>query len=142
MIDTHMVKGKLADIEAYYGEMQPLLAAPSRALIEDTVRLHALERLFQLLVDTAIDVNTHLIAELELPVPEDYQNTFETVGRYRVFPVSFALEIGKSVGLRNKVVHKYGEVDLKRMVDEIKAGIPQYLEYAKYIQKYLDTLSE
>jgi len=43
--------------------------------------------------------------------------------------MEFALEIAPSVGLRNLIVHKYGNVDMKRMVDDIKNNIGDYLQY-------------
>lgn len=142
MIDVHLVKSKLHDIEKYYGEMSPLLAVDSRELIEDSVRLHALERLFQLIVDRALDVNTHVIAESNFSAPDDYQSTFITLGEHKVIPMDFALTIAPSVGLRNRVVHKYGNVDLKRMVDEIKENIGQYLEYLRLTVQYISSLEK
>ena len=49
--------------------------------------------------------------------------------------MEFALKIAPSVGLRNLIVHKYGKVDLKRMVDDIKANIGDYTEYLKLISE-------
>ena len=137
MINYELVKDKLAEIEQYYTTLQPLLAMAARELIEDVHKLRSMERHFQLIVDTALDVNAHIITEMNLPMPDDYQNTFEVLGRHKVMPLEFALRVAPSVGLRNRVVHKYGKVDVKRMVDEVKDGIPQYLEYLKYINDYL-----
>lgn len=51
--------------------------------------------------------------------------------------MDFALKIAPSVGLRNLIMHKYGKVDLKKMVDDIKSGINQYLEYLNYVNSFL-----
>lgn len=137
MINYELVKDKLAEIEQYYRAMQSLLALTARELIEDVHKLRSMERHFQLIVDTALDVNSHIITELNLPMPDDYQNTFEVLGRQRVIPMDFALRIAPSVGLRNRVVHKYGKVDVKRMVDDIKGNIGQYVDYLRHVSEYL-----
>lgn len=117
----------------YLAELAPLLAIESRELIESAVSLRAIERLFQLIVDAAIDINTHIITSEHFPVPDDFPNTFIVLGEHKIIPIELAYKIAKSVGLRNLIVHKYGEVDVKRMVDDIKGNIDDYPRYMKEI---------
>lgn len=137
MIDVELVKNKMADVQAYFSELQPLLQDEARKIIDDYLKLHTVERLFQLIVDTAVDINTHLIIESRFEVPNDYQSTFITLAEHKILPMDFALKIAPSVGLRNLVVHKYGRVDVKKMVDDIKNEISQYKEYLQYIIAFL-----
>ncbi len=58
----------------------------------------------------------------------------------KVLPMDFALKIAPSVGLRNLVVHKYGRIDLDRMINDIKKEIGQYMEYLKYLNSFLKNL--
>lgn len=55
----------------------------------------------------------------------------------RIIPKEFALKIAPSVGLRNLIVHKYGRVDAKQMVDDVKNEIGQYKEHLRHINKFL-----
>ncbi len=137
MIDKELLKNKMSDIQGYLSEMEPILKEDARSIIDDSLKIHALERLFQLLVDTAISINTHIISESEFQVPNDYQSTFTTLGENDVFPMHFMEKIAPSVGLRNLVVHKYGRVDLKKMVDDIKNEIGDYVEYLKFVAVFL-----
>jgi len=137
MIDKKLVKNKLADIEGYYKELESVLENSASEIIKDRLKLRSIERLFQLIVDTSIDINTHIIAETDITIPDDYQSTFIILAENNILPMDFALRIAPSVGLRNKVVHKYGKVDLKRMIDDIKNEIGDYLEYMKLINEYL-----
>ena len=133
MIDKELIKNKLADLEGYYKELGSLLAQNTDDILEDSLKLHTVERLFQLIVDISIDMNTHIISESDLKVPDDYQSTFITLAENKIFPMAFALKIAPSVGLRNLVVHKYGRVDLRRMIDDIRANIGDYLEYMRFV---------
>src|SRR3989344_3935079 len=135
MLDKTLIVTKVADISGYLNKLLPRLKGESRAIIDEELVLHTVERLFQLLVDSAIDLNTHIINNLNALVPDDYQSTFTVLGENKVLPMEFALKIAPSVGLRNLIVHKYGKVDLKRMVDDIKANIGDYTEYLKLISE-------
>ena len=137
MPDHNLLKSKLSDLQGYYEELKGILTEDARSIIEDHLKLHTVERLFQLVVDTAVDINTHIIIESNFHVPDDYQSTFITLGEHNVLPIDFALKIAPSVGLRNMVVHKYGKVDLKRMTDDIKKNIDQYIEYMSCIREFI-----
>ncbi|MFH1188022.1 MAG: DUF86 domain-containing protein [bacterium] len=137
MIDKQLVKNKLNDLRKYYEKLEAVLKEDARIIIEDDLKLYSTERLFQLIVDTAVDINTHIISESNAQVPEDYQSTFITLGENKILPMNFALKIAPSVGLRNLIIHKYGKVDLKRMIDDIKNEISDYLEYMKFVNNFL-----
>ena len=137
MIDKELIRNKMHDIQGYFQELEPILSEEAREIIENNLKLRTVERLFQLIVDASIDINTHIISESDLHVPNDYQGTFATLGDNKILPLDFALKIAPSVGLRNLIIHKYGRVDLKKMVDDIKNEIKQYLEYLKYIDEFI-----
>mgnify|MGYP001604517475 CR=1 FL=1 len=135
MPDPILIQSKINEIKNSLEELLPLLKKEAREIIEDYLVLHTVERLFQLIVDAAIDINTHIINQDNLSVPNDYQGTFTVLGENKIFPMEFALKIAPSVGLRNLIVHKYGKVDLKKMVDDIKNEISDYIEYIKLISR-------
>ena len=139
MIDKDLVKNKMADMQGYLQELHPILERASREIIEDNLKLHTVERLFQVIVDTAIDINIHIIMESDFTVPDDYQSTFITLGEHKILSMDFAVKIAPSVGLRNLVVHKYGRVDIKRMVEDIRNEIGDYIDYLKFIDGFLSS---
>lgn len=138
MIDRGLVESKMSDLDGYLKELEPLLREEPRLIIENNLKLRTVERLFQLIVDTAVDINTHIIAESGFSLPDDYQNTFIVLAENKVVAMDFALKVAPSVGLRNLVVHKYGRVNVKKMVNDIKNEIGQYREYLGYIDRFLN----
>lgn len=137
MIDRELIRDKMADLQNYLQELEPLLGYKSGDIINDNLKLRTVERLFQLIVDTTVDINTHIINESDFGVPDDYQSTFIILAKNKILPMEFAEQIAPSVGLRNLVVHKYGKVNVKKMVDDIKNEISDYLEYLKLLHTYL-----
>lgn len=137
MLDKELIKNKIVDLTLYYKKLEKIIKSATADIIKDDLKLHSTERLFQLIVDTALDINTHFIAELGISPPSDYYNTFISLAENKVLPMEFSLKIASSVGLRNLVVHKYGKVDVRRMVDDIKKEIKDYLLYVKHINEYI-----
>ena len=136
MINKDLVINKMADTQKYLEELMPILQHDSREIIDDNLKLRSVERLFQLIVDTTIDINMYIITESDISVPDDYQSTFMVMGEHNIVPMDFAQAIAPSVGLRNLIVHKYGKVDIKRMIDDVKNNIGQYKDYLKHISEF------
>ncbi len=137
MIQQEILVNKMNQIRWYLREVEPILQESTSTITTEMQKLRSVERLLQLIVDTAIDINTHIITHSDFSIPDDYESTFITLGEKKVLPMEFALKIAPSVGLRNRVVHKYGEINLKRMVDEIKENIDDYPEYLKHLEQFL-----
>ena len=142
MINKDLVINKMADTQKYLEELMPILQHDSREIIDDNLKLRSVERLFQLIVDTTIDINTYIITESDVSVPDDYQSTFMVMGEHNIVPMDFAQAIAPSVGLRNLIVHKYGKVDIKRMIDDVKNNIGQYKDYLRHISEFAKKIKQ
>lgn len=135
MIDKEVIKNKIRDIQVYLKEMEPFLKLSPPEIIKDYPKLKTLERNFQLIVDSMIDINTHIISRQNLAVFDDYQSTFIVLGQNNVLPMDFALKIAPVVGLRNKIVHKYGNIDRKKFILDLKTGSNDFKKYCLFIKK-------
>lgn len=133
MLDKNLITKKLASLEAYISELEPIIAFDESEILRDTLKCHTAERLFQLIVDTMIDVNTHIIRERVLPPPDDLQSTFTILGDKEILPADFAKKIAPVVGLRNAVVHRYEGVSAERFVHELKVNFGDFKKYAVLI---------
>ncbi len=140
MTDIFLVKSKLQDLQKYYESLAGILTSSISEVMSDELKLHSVERLFQLMVDTSVDINSHIIATADIPAPDDYQSTFVVLGEQKILPMDFALRIAPSVGLRNLVVHRYGKVDVQKMLADMKREMTQYREFAAHIDAFLKTL--
>ncbi|MFA5831551.1 MAG: DUF86 domain-containing protein [Candidatus Paceibacterota bacterium] len=137
MINKELIAERMAQMSQFLSELEPLLKKETSEIVHDTVLLHATERLFQLIVDDAVSINNHIITKNGFSPSEDYQSTFAILAQNNVLPMDFSLKIAPSVGLRNQVVHKYGDVNLTRLIEEVKTDIGDFPEYLKKIDEYL-----
>ncbi|MBI3326682.1 MAG: nucleotidyltransferase domain-containing protein, partial [Nitrospinae bacterium] len=72
MLDRELINRKLAQLAQYLGELEPLRALSYEDYLRQPLSRYAAERLLQLLVDTAVDINAHLAVELTNTPPQDY----------------------------------------------------------------------
>jgi uncharacterized protein YutE (UPF0331/DUF86 family) len=137
MIDRRFVEAKLSYIQTYYQELEGVLGYSDQEIKLDILRLRALERIIQLIVDEITDINNHIIRYAQLRVPEDFQSAFFILAENKILPEEFARRIAPVVGLRNRLIHRYEKVDVEILLNTIRRNKEDFKEYVKHILKYL-----
>jgi uncharacterized protein YutE (UPF0331/DUF86 family)/predicted nucleotidyltransferase len=138
MIDHALVNRKLSQMVEYLTALTPLRALSYEDYLRQPLSRYATERLLQLIVDTAVDINAHLTVELTGTPPQDYYDSFVKAAQAGVLPVAFALAIASSTGLRNRLVHQYEAIDHAIVHRAITHAITQYTEYCRHITTCLE----
>ncbi len=137
LLDREFIERKLDAIQLYYGRLQKVLESSDQQIIGDYLKLHALERLLQLVVDEMIDVNTHVIRHSDLDTPDDFQSSFRILAEGGMFPRDFADRIAPTVGLRNRLVHRYETVDPHTLVRMTRKEFDDFKTYVQHIRAHL-----
>jgi uncharacterized protein YutE (UPF0331/DUF86 family) len=141
MPDPDVIKSKLGAMRDYLSELLPYIEKARQGVITlESPELRIIERLFLLVVDAAIDVNTHIITRNKFESPDDYQGTFGVLAEHKVISFDLAEKIRESVGLRNMMTHGYEKVQRKKMFDDIVNDIDQYSLYMKAIAEYMERI--
>lgn len=99
--------------------------------------VYVLERMFQLAVEVVIDINNYLIKELDIEPAEDIEGTFKTLAKKDILPMDFAIKMGPTVGLRNKLVHVYEKVDRASFIGNFRKNIDDFDEYISYVLNFV-----
>ena len=86
-------------------------------------------------IQAAIDISSHLISKNQLKRPTTYRETFELLGQAGMISEELAGELSDLAGLRNVLVHIYGELDL----DEIHSVLQNDL---KILRSFRDKIRE
>ncbi|TSC55522.1 MAG: hypothetical protein G01um101418_844 [Parcubacteria group bacterium Gr01-1014_18] len=85
-----------------------------------------------------LDINNHLIKEADLDMSENLQGTFQILADNKILPESFADRIAQTVGLRNRLVHRYEEIDKPRFIRDFRREMGDFEEYLRIIAKYVE----
>ena len=96
---------------------------------------YEIERLLQLIIEVACDINSHLITRRLQRPPEDYYESFIELGNLNIIPKTLALKLAPSAGLRNALVHAYDKIDEKRVKQGIQLALRYFPKYVKALGK-------
>jgi uncharacterized protein YutE (UPF0331/DUF86 family) len=78
------------------------------------------------------------VANLRLGSPETGRDVFADLVSGKVISTDLAQKMGAGVGFRNLVVHRYDELDMKRLFYDYRDDIKTLYEFAAEIQKFID----
>lgn len=115
MVDAESVFAKLARLDSLLGVLDEARARGKDALVSDVHFQLEVERALQVSVQVAIDIGAHLVSELGLRPPSDYRGVFLSLAGDGMIDAELAERLGDAAGLRNLLVHDYGEVDHARL---------------------------
>lgn len=90
----------------------------------------AAERLLQVSVDLAVDVNAHLAAGVLGRAPTAGRESFGAMAEAGILSPGLADLLAPSAGLRNVLVHRYVDIDVHlvtRAVADILDLMPRYI---------------
>lgn len=141
MINKIFIKRKISLIQDDLANFSHFAQYSFDEIAKDYIKQAATERFLERVVNRAIDINQHLIAELatkDTSSPKTYTDTFIMLPDLGVYSSDFAVEISKSVGTRNKLVHEYDKADQRLIYDSIADCLRDYQQYCGYILKFLE----
>ena len=107
MVDADSVFAKLARLDSLLGVLE---CAQERGKAAVTSDVH---------LQLEVERGAHLVSELGLKPAEDYQGVFASLGAHGTIDRDLADRLGDAAGLRNLLVHDYGEIDHARLWDSL-----------------------
>lgn len=141
MVNKRFVQNKINLIQRELVNLEKLSKYSFQEIVSDFFKQSALERILERIINRAIDINQHLIAELstkETEPPKDYTETFLRLIELKIYPKEFAENISMSVGTRNALVHDYNNIDYSKIYSSIMDCLKDYHQYCDYILKFLE----
>lgn len=137
--EKETICAKIENMRGYYHE---LLEATSEVSLEtyldNSFVRRGTERIIQLIVECATDINCMILKGMNKPAPKDYFNSFIELGEADVFPMTFVLAIAPSTGLRNILVHEYQKVDNQMVYHSVRKVRELYAEYMEKLVRFLE----
>ena len=142
MLDRGMIDKRITKIQQELRYLEDFQDFTFDDVAKDYKTHHVVERIIEVVVGYAIDINQHLIVEQgKGNLPFDFKESFLLLEGLGIYPKEFAEKISKSVGLRNILVHEYTKLDEKKFYSSIKDCYRDYTQYCRYIIDYLKKTS-
>ena len=141
--DIDVVERRLRALQDTLHDLDQLRDASADDLRANPITRAGAERLLQVAVDLAVDINAHLATSLQGRAPATGRESFEAAASAGVLSVPLATELAPAAGLRNVLVHRYVDIDVElvaRAVGELLDLLPRYVrEVATFVATIRDT---
>lgn len=140
MVNVKFVKRKISLIQDELAHLTTFSGCTFSEISRDFFKQAVIERILERIINRAIDINQHIIAEeatKDTIPPKNYKDTFDRLDDLKIYSSDFAKKISRSVGTRNKLVHEYDEVNKMKIYDSIDDCLDDYTNYCKYILNFL-----
>lgn len=138
MIDKDLVRRKLARLNTYLERLDPVAQKTFREYQREDYLRFSTERLIQLIVECATDINNHVVVETRSRPPEDYRTSFLKAAEVGLITQELAKKIQGSAGMRNVLVHEYMDIDHKMVFAAVPKTLKYYRQYLKQVNRFLE----
>ncbi|MGH9339793.1 MAG: type VII toxin-antitoxin system HepT family RNase toxin [Acidobacteriota bacterium] len=136
-IDRDVIESRLASLTQYLRELETIQGLSFQEYLSDFKNRRTVERLLQLIIETACDINNHIVLKTNHKPPSDHHRSFTRLGELGILPQSLCRDLARSVGLRNRLVHEYEIVNDEIVFNTIPTALEQYRSYILIIGEYL-----
>ncbi|MBI5332570.1 MAG: DUF86 domain-containing protein [Candidatus Aenigmarchaeota archaeon] len=136
------IANKLADLKKYYDILSEYRKYSLIEIEKDFMLRGAIERYMQLCLEIIIEIGEMIIANECFEKPKKHREVIEILCRHNILPQTFANRFAPAVGLRNILVHKYGDVDIRKLHKNLHADIDDFDTFTKHVSKYLKNKSQ
>lgn len=121
---------KVAAIHQRTARVRELFPATVEEFLSHRTEAEALILNLYLALQECSDLALHLVADLGLGVPGEARAAFDALARGGVLDAELARRLGAAVGLRNRIAHEYGDLDLSKVYDAVRDNLGDLDAYA------------
>lgn len=140
MIDIDLMRRKLSRLNMYLEKLKPISKKSFKDYTSDFYLKTSTERLIQLIVECASDVNNHVVVETKNRPPEDYSISFIKAAEVGAISMDLANRLKGSGGMRNILVHEYMEINDEKVYRSLPLAIKDFKQYIKEVEKFIEKL--
>ncbi len=133
---------KIADLKKYQEKLEKYAAYDKEEITSNEETQAAVERYLNLAIEIVIQIGKMIISNEELEKPDTYQDVIKKLGQEEILPKGFAERFAPATGLRNLLIHRYGEIDINKVIETLKNNVEDFNTFSKHVSKYAANLEQ
>lgn len=137
MVRPEKIEGIFRNLDEYLAVLHYLAQVPEAELLADLARLGGAKYYLQVAVECCIDAANHLIARQNWRAPQSYADSFAVLAENGVLPQGFLDTTRQMVGMRNRLVHLYWEVNADMVYQILQNNLDDFERFKAAIYAYL-----
>ena len=137
MVDETLILRKLSELDEYNKQIKEYEKITVAQYSDDWKIPRIIERTLQMMIETCVDIASHIIADKGYRVPKSYSDTFKVLREEKIVSSKLFNSLEKMAKFRNIVVHHYDKVDAKIVVGILKKDLQDFMGYRDAIISFL-----
>lgn len=137
-----LIRRKLGNMTAYVDELSPYLAVSYREYRERLGNRRIVERLAQVIVECATDVNGLLLSGASQPPAQSARQSFEAMHELGVIDQHLSSSFQRYAGMRNRIVHDYDRLDNRLLFHSARRLLDDARTYVVQVHGYIEANQE
>jgi uncharacterized protein YutE (UPF0331/DUF86 family) len=137
LVDRLLVGRKLSELDLYLGQVGEYAAISLTAYRDDWRMQRIVERTLQMLIEVAIDIANHLIADEGMRMPTGYSDTFRVLRENDVIAHDLSTQLENMAKFRNIVVHQYEAINPSLVVGILRNNLSDFESFREAIKTWL-----
>lgn len=137
MTDRELVLQLLSTLGEHVARARRRRAGDLATFRADVDRQDSLSLSLLVATQEAVDVAFHICTDEGWGVPTSYADAFALLSRNGVIDPALADELRRVVGVRNRIAHLYGSVDIERVWHEVPSGLDALERFAAAVAAFL-----
>ena len=102
-------------------------------LLESEVKLGNVKYQFIVAIESCIDICTHIAARSYARAPESYAGCFDLLLERKILEKELAGKMSDLARFRNILVHRYWEVDNRKVVEKLKNNLSSIEDFLRRV---------
>ena len=133
------IDDKLKDIKTFIEDLKEYVPETFEEYSRSKDKKAICERYFEKIIEAITDIAFLIIKEKKLEIPQDDYDAFNVLMKNKIINEALAIRLKQAKGMRNIIVHAYGEVDDEKVyeavTEEIEDDTEQFIEEIKKVLK-------
>ena len=118
-------------------ELETLRGVSAARLGDEPLTRAAAERLIQVVVDLAVDVNAHIAVVATGTAPQTGRESFFAAATSGAITEELAAQLAPAAGLRNVLIHRDTDIRTDLVASAVDTVLDGFAEYVRQVAAYL-----
>lgn len=136
-LDVQKLKLRIAEIQESLQEIRQYLEASEEEFWKDHRNILAIEQLLLRAIEATGGICLHLTAKKLKKGVESIAQCFEFLGNENLIDKELSEKLIRMARFRNLLIHKYWEIDEKKVYEYAKHNLPDFEDFISSVQKIL-----
>ena len=136
-LEREVIEGKFDIIDRNLRFLEEIKNLSSDQFVESYKDVQAAKYSLLEIMEACIDIANYIISVRGFRRAEEYSEMFKVLKEEGVIGKELATKLEDMARFRNLLVHRYGEIDNRRVLEVIKHNLKDIEEFEKEIEKFL-----